>query len=122
MVFPETVFYEYPHGESDIYRIPVVVNKQSLMAKFYALTGDFVSYKDAGDVGQRLFLLFRLLESMQQRKPLEADGIAREMIELLIKLDTDDDYFPVPEISALYELLGEQKTYDEICDILHENR
>lgn len=32
------------------------------------------------------------------------------------------DYFPVYEISTLYELLGEQKTYDEICDILEANR
>lgn len=81
----------------------------------------FVSYKDEPEVSRKIHDLCYQLEVMMQRKPDEAKVIGKELIEKLLHVETDDDTFPIFNTQSLYELIGEEKSYEEVADLYLAN-
>lgn len=105
------------YSKSDIYQVPFLINRGTILSGYHQTVGRFVSYKEVSKVYAGLYDLFYQLELMQQRKPEEAKSICKELINLLLKVETDDDTFPIDELVRLYELAGEPKTYDEVGEL-----
>lgn len=47
--------------------------------------------------------------------------IGKELIEKLLHVETDDDTFPIFNTQSLYELIGEEKSYEEVADLYLAN-
>lgn len=105
------------YSESDVYQVPFLINWDTILFGYHQAVGRFVSYKEVSKVCTRLYDLFYQLELMQQRKPEEAKSVCMELINLFLKVETDDDTFPIDELVRLYELAGEPKTYDEVGEL-----
>lgn len=120
-------FYNFPEfepqafDETDVYQIPFLINREAILGEVDLLLSGFVSYKDVNSVSAKLRDLFFLLEIMMQRKPDEAKRIGREIIEMLLHTETDDDTFPIFQLQEVYSIIGEEKTYDEVGELYCES-
>lgn len=99
-----------PWLKENEYLVPVEITKESLINRLQdaitAFGGGFVSYKDVSHFEDSFYEIKNLLEvfyaSSHQEEAREA---ASEMLNLMMDLETDDDYFPVPEIEYLEKFL-----------------
>lgn len=107
--------------ETDVYQIPFLINRDAILGEADLLLSNFVSYKDANSVSDKLRDLFLLLEVMMQRKPDVAKKIGREIIEMLLHVETGDDTFPIFELQEAYAIIGEEKTYGETAQLYCES-
>lgn len=109
------------YDETDVYKIPFLINREAILGEANLLLSNFVSYKDANRVSAKLRDIFFQLEIMMQRKPDAAQKIGREIIEMLLHVETDDDTFPIVELLEAYALIGEEKTYNEVAELYCES-
>ena len=78
----------------------------------------FISYRDASNATEEIGRLADYVGIMYQRKPQEAVETVEAMVKVLSEVDTDDDDFPEFIVSELYRVVGQEKSYDEIIEIL----
>lgn len=120
-------FYNFPgfepqaFDETDVYQIPFLINREAILGEVDLLLSVFVSNKDVNSVSAKLRDLLFLLEIMMQRRPDAAKRIRREIIEMLLHAETDDDTFPIFQLQEAYAIIGEEKTYDEVGELYCES-
>ena len=112
------------YESDDIYYLPIILthdiiigNCDSIIRKF-SDGDDFISYKNASDCAYEIARLGDLTGLLIERKPEEGKAIIREMIDRMCHTGTDDDDFPISTIQYLFELIGEEKSPEEIFDMI----
>ena len=107
---------------SDDYSINLTLKKEYLLNELnrilFMFGGQFISYRNAADATEEIGRLTKCLEIMYQRKPQEAVETVEAMVEVLGKVETDDDEFPEYNILDLYSAIGQEKSYDEVIEML----
>lgn len=95
-----------------------IINEDVLLQRFhdalYQNGGSFISYRRTSDCGDLISEVISLLEMMARRHPERAKAVAEKMIDALLHTDTDDDWFPIPQLKDLYEIAGEEKDFHEV--------
>ena len=99
---------ESNYDDTDVYSIPFVITRRSVMDLLEEIVPSFVSHRDVRQIDFGMMLPYRLLEEMMERKPDEAKATGREMIGYLRSVDTDDDCFPKFEIGRICDIIGEK--------------
>ena len=107
---------------SDDYSINLTLTKEYLVNELNRILsmfgGQFISYRNAADATEEIGRLAKCLEIMYQRKPQEAEETVEAMVEVLSKVETDDDEFPEYIVLDLYSAIGQEKSYDEVIEML----
>ena len=108
----------------DIYYLPIILTHDIIIGKYNSIIwkfsdrDSFISYKNASDCACEIARLGELTGILMERKPEEGKAIIRELIDRLCHTGTDDDDFPVSTIQYLFELIGEEKSAEEIFDMI----
>ena len=120
----KTIFFnsdeETEYDDSDVYYFPFLLTRDTIIPQLHQSLGSFVSYNEAQYASEQISQIVIMLEAMRKRKPDQAREIVREVIDILLHTETDDDFFPVYEIQSLFILMGEEKTFDEVFE-MYEN-
>ena len=109
---------ELKYEETDVYPVPFVINKESVLDELEHILrmfgGDFISYKVATDCSCEIGRLSDTVEVLLKKKPEEGKEIVLSMIDRILHVQTDDDWFPIDVLQVLYEMIGIRKSQEEI--------
>ena len=110
--------------KEDEYLVPVYITKESLideLERTLNIYGDrgFVSYKDTMKFDEAFNKVADKLEVLaHSEKRDDAIQTGKQMIRILLNIETDDDYFPVNNIQLICKIIDPFGTDEELADIL----
>ena len=111
---------ECKYEQSDVYLVPLIINKESVLDDLERILqmfgGDFISYKVATDCSCEIGRLSDTVEVLLKKKPEEGKEIVLAMIDRILHVQTDDDWFPIDVLQVLYEMIGIRKSPEEIFE------
>lgn len=95
-----------------------LVNELNRIIFLFGGEEGFISYRDASNATEEIGRLVDYVGIMYQRKPQEAVETAETLVKVLCEVETDDDDFPEYIVSELYRVVGQEKSVDEVLEIL----
>ena len=113
-----------PVLKEDEYLVPVHITRKSLIDELEAVLniyGDrgFVSYKDMMEFEEAFYKITDKLEVLaNSEKHDDALAAGRDMVRILSQIETDDDYFPIPDIELVCKIVdpfGIDEELTELC-------
>ena len=111
---------EVNYGESDVYLIPVIINKETVLDELEHILrmfgGDFIPYSGAMRCSCEIGRLSDKVEVLLKKKPEEGKEIILAMIDRILHVQTDDDWFPIDCLQILYDMLGIKKSPEDIFE------
>ena len=113
-----------PVLKEDEYLVPVYITKESLIDELESVFntyGDrgFVSYKDTMKFDEAFYKVTDKLKVLaHSEKRDDAINAGKQMIRMLLSVETDDDYFPVYDIQLICKIIDPFGTDEEIAEIL----
>ena len=111
---------ELNYEDSDIYPVPFIINKESVLDDLERILqlfgGDFISYRDATNCSCEIGRLSDTVGVLLKKKPEEGKEIVLAMINRILHVQTDDDWFPIDILQVLYEMIGIRKSPEEIFE------
>lgn len=106
------------YEDSDVYPVPFIINKESVLDELERILqmfgGDFIPYSAAMDCSCEIGRLSDRVAVMLKQKPEEGKEIILAMIDRILHVQTDDDWFPMDILQILYEMIGIRKSPEEI--------
>ena len=112
-----------PVLKEDEYLMPVYITRETLIDELEValnIYGDrgFVSYKDTMKFEEVFYKIADKLEVLSNsEKHDNAVAAGREMIRILTQVETDDDYFPIPDIQLVCKIVDPFGTDEEITEL-----
>ena len=112
-----------PVLKEDEYLVPMYITRDSLIAELEIainIYGDrgFVSYKDTLKFDEAFYKITDKLEVLaNSEKRADALAAGREMVRILTQIETDDDYFPIPDIQLVCKIVDPFGTDDELSEL-----
>ena len=113
-----------PVLEEDKYLIPVYITKDSLLGELEEIINicsdrGFLPYKAVSSFDEAFGGIAERLEVFaRSEKRDDAIEAGKNMIRALIQVETDDNYFPAPEIQLICSIIDPYDTDDELAEIL----
>ena len=96
-------------------RIPVMIHigaeiltEELEMCLRTVSTGNFISYRNTSAAELMIYMILDKLRVLYQHDHSEARTAAERMIQILQDIDTDDDFFPSGQISAIRSIIQDK--------------
>ena len=111
---------ELKYEQSDVYLVPLIINKESVLDELERILQmfgeDFIPYSDAINCSCEIGRLSDTVEVLLKKKPEEGKEIVFAMIDRILHIQTDDDWFPIDILQVLYEMIGIRKSPEDIFE------
>ena len=109
---------ELQYDNRDVYPVPFIINKESVLDELEQILcmfgGDFIPYSSATNCSCEIGRLSDKVEAVLINKPEAGKEIILAMIDRILHIQTDDDWFPIDILQILYEMIGIRKSPEDI--------
>lgn len=105
-------YFEVVHKGGDVISVPVQIGADTLpeeleMCLRTVSEGNFVSYRHISAAELMIYMILEKLQILHQHDPTAAKTAGKEMHHILQSIDTDDDFFPMGQISVIQSIIDD---------------
>ena len=106
-------YFDVSHPDGNCIPVMIHIGAETLteeleMCLRTVSNGNFISYRNTSAAELMIYMILDKLQILYQHDSSEARTAAEHMIRILQDIDTDDDFFPLGQISAIRSIIQDK--------------